>query len=197
MKKCSECGYIYNPDKGECSNCRQVKAESEYTKKCPKCGKEEKDREEVCYSCKVPLVRISEEELQGKLMEKEEKEKEMEKERMLKIKRCPYCAEKIKEDAIKCKHCGEMLDGTPKEEAGAAEKLVVVNGKNPGVAFILSFFLPGFGQFYNGQIGKGFLYLIGFWILIWTIIGGIIVWIAGMADAYDSANKINIEMKGK
>ena len=55
--------------------------------------------------------------------------------------------------------------------------------KNPGLAAVLSLFIPGAGQCYNGHIGKGLLFFFTSWLII--------PWIWSIFDAYNSANRIN------
>lgn len=69
--------------------------------------------------------------------------------------------------------------------------------KNPGLAAVLSFLFTGLGQIYNGQIGKGLLY-IGLMVLnvllMFVIIGLFttpLFWGWGIYDAYKTAEKLN------
>lgn len=70
--------------------------------------------------------------------------------------------------------------------------------RDSGIAALLSFFLPGAGQLYNGQTGKG----VGFLLvtvfvnvpLMFLWIGfatQLVTWLWAMIDAYVSAEKIN------
>ena len=73
--------------------------------------------------------------------------------------------------------------------------------KNSGLAAVLSFFFTGLGQIYNGQIGKGVLFIViqGINFLLMFIIVGFITaplfWIWGMVDAYKTAERINASAK--
>ena len=55
--------------------------------------------------------------------------------------------------------------------------------RNPGVAAVLSFFIPGVGQIYNGKILRGI-----FWLIVtpglWLMTGGIFGWICHLLSAF-------------
>lgn len=55
--------------------------------------------------------------------------------------------------------------------------------RDPVLAALLSFLIPGFGQFYNGRFLRGILWLIltpGFWIGT----GGMLGWVCHVIAAY-------------
>jgi len=60
------------------------------------------------------------------------------------------------------------------------------------VAAVLSFFLPGLGQIYNGQIGIGILMMI-LTIGLYFIVIGFFVHIGLIYDAYSYAKRLNAE----
>ncbi|MCC7134379.1 MAG: hypothetical protein IT352_17100 [Gemmatimonadales bacterium] len=47
-----------------------------------------------------------------------------------------------------------------------------VSRKDPTVAGVLSWILPGAGQFYNGQSGKGILFLLGYSVSLGVAVAG-------------------------
>ena len=64
--------------------------------------------------------------------------------------------------------------------------------KNSGLAAVLSFFVPGLGQIYNGQIGTGLLFFFGTAIgFLFLVVPGIVLWIYGIYHAYKNAEAIN------
>jgi len=69
--------------------------------------------------------------------------------------------------------------------------------ESPGIAAVLSFLFTGLGQIYNGQIGKGIVFVIVgaiFALTILVLIGLVlypVFWIYNIYDAYHTAKRIN------
>ena len=67
------------------------------------------------------------------------------------LKSCSECGHKISTKAMSCPSCGNVI----REPAQVA-----VARWSPGVAAVLSFFLPGFGQLYKGQLFGGLAWFV-------------------------------------
>jgi len=58
--------------------------------------------------------------------------------------------------------------------------------KNPGLAAVASFLIPGLGQIWLGKIGTGIL----IFLLCWLVVP----WLYGIYDAYKTAKNYNSEL---
>jgi len=102
---------------------------------------------------------------------------------MIELKYCRECGAELNEKAEICPKCGVRQKQS--------------NMKNPGFAAIASFFFSGLGQIYNGEIGKGFLFMgiqIVNILLMVVMIGFVtypLFWGYGIWDAYTTAEKLN------
>lgn len=111
---------------------------------------------------------------------------------------CVHCGTQIDDAARFCSRCGSAATPAPayarqpnampqysQQGYGTAPQrpIMVQVYKNPGVALLLSIIFPGGGQFYNGHIGKGFLVLLTFWLVI--------PYLWSWFDAYHCADRIN------
>jgi len=73
-----------------------------------------------------------------------------------------------------------------------------MENKSPQTALLMSFLIVGGGQFYNGQAGKGLMYLLGALLGIGTMgILTFLLWIISMVDAYNYAKSFNEKLNDK
>ncbi len=95
---------------------------------------------------------------------------------------CSNCGEQIDARAEICPHCGVRVAMSP-------------SAKNPAVAAILSFFVVGLGQAYNGKYRTAILMFVlavistMLWNMVIGVITSLIVWIWSITDAWNVAKK--------
>lgn len=96
---------------------------------------------------------------------------------------CRHCGERVAVAAEICPHCG-------------VRRRPVVE-RNPGLAALASFVVPGAGQIYNGRLVKGFALAFGaiLSIPLMLFVVGLFtyaaIWIYAVYDAYTTAERIN------
>ncbi|HUU75697.1 MAG TPA: zinc ribbon domain-containing protein [Methanoregulaceae archaeon] len=110
---------------------------------------------------------------------------------------CESCGAQLKEGDKFCEQCGAAVAppvaDTPSSQVQPAVPVTGSNPeKNPILSLILSFFVSGLGQVYNGETLKGVALFFGTIIgYLLFVIPGVIVWVYGMYDAYTTAKNMN------
>jgi len=107
---------------------------------------------------------------------------------------CRNCAAVISEAAEICPECGVRQRAPPQTTTDRAVENLL-EGRNPFVAALASLLVPGLGQVYNREIGKGILFFGAFLLSalsLVVLIGFIllpVVWIYSIYDAFVVAQR--------
>ena len=113
---------------------------------------------------------------------------------------CPKCGKEVTKEMNVCPYCGNPLKVMPIQRE--VQPSMVSGTKNSGLAAVLSLTIPGLGQMYAGQIGRGLLLLfIGipltviialffFWLIL-PLFLPLAFWIWNIFDAYNICNEYN------
>ena len=72
------------------------------------------------------------------------------------MKKCPYCAEEIQDEAIKCRHCSSDL--SPDEPALQSGRMAPVSKKDRKVALVLVVVILGIAGYFGWTMTRGSLW---------------------------------------